>query len=73
MILHHQPTTHRPTAAQIRTASSAELALTQALQQLRAEEIPDLLSAVLVARFGAATAERIGERTGTMCHLRGRV
>ena len=67
------PDFSRPTAAQMRNRDTAELMLAEALSGLRAEDIPALLSGVLVARFGAAKAEWIGERTGGMCHLKGRV
>lgn len=52
--------------------STAELMLTEALGAFRAEQLPEVLANVLTSRFGAAQAERIGERIGTLGHMKGR-
>lgn len=52
--------------------STAELMLIEALGAFRAEQMPEVLANVLTSRFGAAQAERIGERIGTLGHMKGR-
>lgn len=52
--------------------STAELMLIEALGAFRAEQLPEVLANVLTSRFGAAQAERIGERIGTLGHMKGR-
>ena len=69
----NQLPTPRPTAAQTRNATAAEAMLTEAMRDVRAENLPELLAGVLVSRFGAVAAERIGERVGTLAHMAGRV
>ncbi len=63
----------RPTQAQRQMHSTAELMMLEALSGIRAEEIPALIANALVARFGAAQAERIGERIGSLACMKGRV
>ena len=63
----------RPTHAQRVMQSTAEMMMLDALSGMRAEDIPALIATALVARFGAAQAERIGERIGSLACMQGRV
>lgn len=66
------PSTLILTQLQRRNHTTAEFLLTEGLELLRDDEVPGILTAALVARFGAEAAERIGERVGRLGHLAAR-
>lgn len=63
----------QPTQAQRRIVSAAEMMFIEACSSLRPEQLEEIAANVWTARFGAARAERMGERIGTLSHLKGRV
>ena len=71
-----QPLSHspgpRPTAAQVRSRTNCELMMIDALQGLDSETIGPMVGRLLADRFGADTAERIGDRIAREAHLCGR-